>query len=312
MIVMEDNFVKFLQYDTYIALGSFDGLHLGHINLINKTIELAKEYNAKSMVLTFKTHPLMTINPELAPKLLMDNNTKISVLENTALDIINMVDFDKNLMKLHPEDFVVNLLNHYKAKGLVVGFNYRFGYKNLGDVELLNKISEKYGFSLYVEDPVKFNDQIVSSSMIRGIIADDGDIDKANKLLTRPFAMQGEVIKGKQLGRTIGFPTANLNYNKRSVIPRGGVYYTAVEYKRKVYKGITNIGYNPTVNDDKLSIETYILDFDENIYNKQIKVYFIERIRDEKKFDSLQELTKQLEKDKEYAVKQKLEINFKN
>lgn len=312
MIVMEDNFVKFLQYDTYIALGSFDGLHLGHISLVNKTIELAKENNAKSMVFTFKTHPLMTINPELAPKLLMDNNTKVSVLKNTGLDIINMVTFDKNLMKMNPEDFIVNLLNHYKARGLVVGFNYRFGYKNLGDAEMLSKLSEKYGFSLYVEAPVKFKDQVVSSSMIRGIIADEGDIDKANKLLATPFAMNGDVIRGKQLGRTIGFPTANLNYNKQSVIPRGGVYYTAVEYKKKFYKGITNIGYNPTVNDNKLSIETHILDFNENIYNKKIKVYFIERIRDEKKFDSLQELTKQLEKDKEYAVKQKLEINFKN
>lgn len=312
MIVIEDNFKKHLQHNTYIALGSFDGLHLGHMGLIEKTIKLARKNNAKSMVFTFKNHPLMTVNPDIAPKLLMDNKTKIDVLENTGLDIINMVNFDKEFMKIYPEDFVIHLVNDYGAKGLIVGFNYRFGYKNLGDVELLKKMSKIHGFSLHIIDPVKYKDQIVSSSIIRSSITDDGDMEKANKLLTRPFMMQGIVVHGKHLGRKLGFPTVNLDYDKKFLIPRGGVYYTIVEYNEKFFKGITNVGYNPTTEDNKLSIETHILDFDEDVYNKNIKVYFIERMRDEIRFNTLAELADQLKEDKVYASKQKLEINFKN
>jgi riboflavin kinase/FMN adenylyltransferase len=312
MIIIEDNFEKFLQYRTYVALGSFDGLHIGHMSLINKTIKLSEKDNAKSMVVTFKNHPLITINEELAPKLIMDNNSKCRILENLKLDILNMVNFDKKFMKMCPEDFILNLVNHYKVKGLIVGFNYRFGYKNLGDVELLKNMSKSHGFSIEVVEPVKYKGQIVSSSSIRSIIADEGNVKKAAQLLTRPYMMQGDVIKGKQLGRTLGFPTINLNYNKKFVIPRGGVYYTIVEYKTELFKGITNVGYNPTVNDNKLSIETYILEFNKDIYGEDVRVYFMDRIRDEKKFSSLQELIEQLKKDELYALKQKLEISFKN
>lgn len=310
MIILEDSFTGDLDNGTYIALGSFDGLHIGHMSLISKTVKLAEKNNAKSMVFTFRNHPLMTINPEASPKLIMDNNSKLEVLENSGLDIINMVDFNKSFMRISPEDFVINLVKHYKAKGLVVGFNYRFGYKNLGDVELLKKMSNAYDFSLNIIEPVKYKGQIVSSSFIRSIIVDEGDMKKVNKLIVRPFMIQGNVVKGKQLGRTLGFPTVNIDYNKRYVLPKGGVYYTAVEYKGRIFKGITNVGYNPTTHDNKLNIETHISDFNEDIYNEHIKVYFIERIREEKKFNSLHELAEQLKKDKIYAMKQNLEINF--
>ncbi|MCT8976812.1 bifunctional riboflavin kinase/FAD synthetase [Clostridium sp. CX1] len=312
MVIIEDSFKQRFEEDTYIALGSFDGLHIGHMSLINKTIKLAKKNNAKSMIFTFKNHPLMTINTELAPKLIMDNNSKINVLKSLGVDIINMVDFNKDFMKMTPEDFVINLVSSYKAKGIIVGFNYRFGYKNQGDVELLKKMSKNLGFTVQVIDPVKSKGNIVSSSFIRNIISDEGDIKKANKLLTRPFMIEGAVVKGKQLGRTLGFPTVNLDYDKKFLLPRGGVYYTVVEYKKRMFKGITDVGYNPTTEDNKLSIETHILDFNENIYGEKIKVYFLERMREEKKFNSLNELVEQLKKDKLYAAKQKLEISFKN
>lgn len=310
MIIMEDNFKKYLQYNTYIALGSFDGIHMGHVSLVNKTIKLAKKNGAKSMLFTFKNHPRSIINKELAPKLIMDNDSKLKILETFGLDIINMANFDKELMQLSPEDFILNLVNHYRAKGLVVGFNNRFGYKNLGDVDLLRKISKKYGFDLYVVNPVKYKGQIVSSSIIRNSISCEGDVKKAGKMLTRPFLLQGNVIKGKQLGRTLGFPTVNLDYDKRFLLPRGGVYYTIVEYEGEFFRGITNVGYNPTVEDNKLGIETHILDFSKNIYNEHIKIYFVDRIRDEKKFNSIEFLADQLKRDKIYAKKQKLEINF--
>jgi riboflavin kinase/FMN adenylyltransferase len=312
MIIMEDNFEKHFTKSTYIALGSFDGLHLGHINLINRTVKLARNNKANSMVFTFKNHPLSTINPEVSPKILMNNESKISVLKDAGLDIINMANFNEEFMKICPEDFVIHLLNNYRAKGLIVGFNYRFGYKNLGDVSLLKKMSKAHKFSLNVVDSVKYKGQVVSSSIIRTIISDEGDIKKANKLLTRPFMLQGEVIHGKQLGRKLGFPTVNLDYDKTFVIPKGGVYYTIVECNSDLFKGITNVGYNPTTCDNKLSIETHILNFNENMYDKNIKIYFIERIRDESKFGSLTELADQLKKDKMYASKKRIEINLKN
>lgn len=303
MLIYEDNFNTKLIDKTYIALGSFDGLHLGHMSLINKTLELAKLNSAKSMVFTFKNHPLTVINEEMAPRLIISNDVKSRLLQNIGIDILNFAEFNIKFMKISAEDFIYNIIKYYNAKGIVVGFNYRFGYKNLGDVELLYNLSKKLNFEVHVVKPVKINEEIISSSKIRHLIS-EGDITKANYFLDRPFMLEGKVIKGKQLGRTIQFPTVNLDYDKMFVLPRGGVYYTIVEYNNKQYKGITNIGYNPTVNDKKLSIETHILNFEKEIYGESVKVYFHKRIRDEKKFDSIEYLTEQLKKDKSYAEKQ--------
>ena len=210
-------------------------------------------------------------------------------------------------MKISPEEFVEKLLSHYGVKGLIVGFNYRFGYKNLGDIDLLKKLSVKLGFELYIMDAVKLYGETISSSKIRHFIT-EGEVHEANKLLGRPYMLEGNVIKGKQLGRTIGFPTINLDYDKSFLLPSGGVYYTIVDYNKVLYKGITNVGYNPTVDGKKLSIETYLLEFDKFIYDEHVRVYFKNKFREEKKFDSLEELILELKKDKIYAEKQKIEI----
>lgn len=308
MIILEDNFSQILKSNTYIALGSFDGLHLGHMSLVNKAIDLAKKSkDCKSMVYTFKNHPLTIINEEMVPKLLCSNNYKIELLEKSGLDILNLVHFDVEYMKISPEKFVENLFKYYGVKGLIVGFNYRFGYKNLGDIDLLTKLSIKLGFKLYVMEAVKLFGETISSSKIRHFIS-EGEIEEANKLLGRPYMLEGKVIKGKQLGTTIGFPTINLDYDKSFLLPCGGVYYTIVDYNRVLYKGITNVGYNPTVHGKKLSIETYILEFDKFIYDESVRVYFKNKFRDEKKFDSLDELILELKKDKDYAQKQKIQI----
>lgn len=305
MIVFEDNFTGNFNYNTYIALGSFDGLHIGHMSLINKTIELAKQNNVKSMVYTFKNHPITTINKNMAPKLIMDNETKIEILGDWGIDIINLVEFDKNFMHISPENFIFAMVKCYKPKGFIVGFNYRFGYKNHGDVKILKKLCDNLNVELYVMESVKYKDDIVSSTRIRESIS-KGDIEDANKMLIKPYKLQGKVILGRQIGNKIGFPTANLDFGTEFVIPRGGVYFTYLEYNSKIYKGITNIGFNPTVQGSKLSIETHILNFNEDIYGKEIKVYFIEKIRNEVKFDSVEKLKMQLENDKAYAEKKKI------
>lgn len=305
MLIIKDNFKTKLEYPTYIALGNFDGLHLGHMQLINKTVQLSKENNAKSMVCTFNNHPLTIINPEISPKLLINNDTKTKLLENAYIDIVNLVNFDKEFMKTTPEEFIKNMVNFYNVKGIVVGFNYRFGYKNLGDIEMLQHYSSILGYELYVCEAVSTNNEIVSSSRIRHLIS-EGNISKANELLGRCHTAIGEVIKGKQIGRTIGFPTVNLDYNRKYLLPKGGVYYTVVEYDNVMYKAITNIGYNPTVEGGKLSVETYMLNFHKQIYGEVIKINFVSRIRDEIKFNSMDKLKAQLLKDKEYAINQKI------
>lgn len=312
MDIIEEEIREKLHYNTYIALGSFDGLHLGHMKLIDKAIDLAKKNDGKSMVFTFNNHPLSIINKEIMPKLLMDKDTKIKVLKNKGIDILSLVTFDKKFMNLSPEKFILNIVENYNAKGVVVGFNYRFGYKNLGDVELLKELSQKYDFELFIVKPVKYKKEVVSSSHIRHVIADAGDMEKANAMLTRPFSLSGAVVRGRQIGRSIGFPTINLDYNKEFIIPRGGVYFTIVEYKGNYFKGVTNVGYNPTVENDKLSIETHILEFNNDIYDEEIRLYFIDRIRDEKKFNSLEELSLRIKKDKHYVEKQNLELIIKS
>jgi len=308
MLVIEDNFKQHIEYKTIIALGGFDGLHLGHRALLDKTISASKKLKCKSMVFTFKNHPLTIINKESAPKLLMNNRDKLKLFEQYGIEIVNMVNFDSEFMKLSPEEYILALVKYYNATGLVVGFNHRFGYKNLGDIDLLKYLSKTHNFNLYVVSPVKYKGEIVSSSRIRNLLSEDGDIEKAYKMLTRPYSIEGDVIKGKQLGRKLGFPTINLNYCSDFLLPRGGVYYTLVEYGGKYHKGITNIGYNPTVENNKLSIETHIVDFNKELYNENIKINFIKRIRDEKKFNTLTELSEQLKNDKIFAIKQNFEI----
>lgn len=304
MIIIKQAFKDIIQDETYIALGSFDGLHKGHISLINKTKELSKETKRKSMLFTFRNHPLSIINKERTPKLIMDNNTKLVFLDKLGIDIVCLANFNRVLMEMSRENFIENLIQYYNVKGIIVGFNYRFGYKNLGDVSFLSKLSNKIGFELNIIDDVKYKGETVSSSKIRNLI-EEGNIEKANFLLSHPYILCGDVVFGNKIGRTIEFPTINLNYNKKYIIPKGGVYYTNVEYDGFLYKGITNIGYNPTVHNNKLSIETHILGFSNDIYGKSVKIFFIKRIRDEIKFENINELKNQLKKDKQFANNQK-------
>ena len=261
------------------------------------------------MVYTFENHPLTIINKASIPKIIMSNKEKISVLENLGVDIVCLYKFDLEMMTMEAEEFIIFLLKRFNTKGFVVGFNYRFGYKNKGDIKLLEKLSEKYNFELIVKKAYKSEGKIVSSSSIRELIS-KGSIELANDLLTRNFTLDGKIIGGKKLGRTIGFPTANLDIDKKVALPKIGVYYTNTEIEGVLFKSITSVGNNPTVNGNATTVETYILNFSKDIYNKNISVHFIEWIRGEKKFDSLESLKKQLEKDKMYAYQRKIKKNL--
>lgn len=309
MILINDGYEKKFTKPNYVALGSFDGIHQGHLKLINKAIEISKENNGLSMVYTFTNHPLTVINKEKAPKLIMDSKTKLEILDKLGIDMVCLVDFNQQFMHIEPEEFINILVERYNAKGIIVGFNYRFGHQNRGDIKLLQELSERLNFDLHVVSPYKSANEVVSSTKIRMSIT-EGNVQEATELLNRPFLLRGEVIDGKKLGRTIGFPTANLKINEDMVLPKIGVYYTNVEYFGEIYKGITSVGLNPTVCGKNITVETYILNFDKNIYGDELKVYFIERIRNEEKFNSLDALKNQLYKDKEFAKKRKIQINL--
>lgn len=300
MIVINESTESIQSTDNYIALGSFDGLHLGHLSLIYKVIEETKKNGGRSMVYTFKNHPRTLINKANAPKLLMDNDEKIKVLEENGIDIVCFQEFNDEFMKITPEEFVKLLIEKFNAKGLVVGFNYKFGYKNSGNIELLKRLQEKYKYELYVMEPCTYKDEVISSTRIRNAI-EDGNVEEAHKMLGQPYALKGKVVHGREIGRTIGFPTANLYYDKKFILPSEGVYYTNIEVNNKLYKGITSVGYNPTVNGKDLTIETNILNFNEDIYDYNIEVKFIKKIRDNIKFGTIDELKNQLEKDKCFA-----------
>ena len=299
MIVIDDIIMDNKKSDNYVALGSFDGLHYGHLSLVRKTVELAREKNGKSMVFTYKNHPKTIIKPDSVPKIIMDLDTKLEYLEEENVDIVILRSFTKEFMSMEAEDFIKLLCEDYNVKGIVVGFNFRFGHKNLGDVELLKKLQDKYGYKLYIIDQYNYESEVISSTRIRKSLV-EGNVSKATEMLSKPYLIKGKVIHGKKLGRTIGFPTANLEFSDKMVIPKKGVYYTNVIYGDEKFKGLTSVGNNPTVNGTELTIETFILNFDKMIYGEEIKVYFVERIRDEVKFDSLDEMVNQIKKDEEF------------
>lgn len=301
MLVNEEREIR----NNYIALGSFDGLHKGHLELVKKIVSLAHENNGESIVYTFRNHPRTILQPHFESELLMDNESKEEILKKHNVDSIYFEEFNKKFMEKSPEDFIKYIIDKFKLKGIVVGFNYKFGYRNIGDTNLLKELSKKYGFEVYIINPCKYKDMVISSTRIRQELL-KGNVEDAGQMLTRPYFLPGEVVHGKEIGRTIGFPTANLQREEIFLLPEEGVYYTHVLWNNNIYKAITSIGNNPTVNGEKITVESHILDFNENIYGDKIMVNFIKKIRNNVKFNSVEELKAQLQRDKIFAEKEKL------
>ncbi|HEY5525943.1 MAG TPA: bifunctional riboflavin kinase/FAD synthetase [Clostridium sp.] len=301
--MLNENYETFNKIN-YIALGSFDGVHRGHLSLVKKAVRLAREHNGRSIVYTFRNHPRILLKSRNPFKILLDNDSKLEILKRENIDLVFFEEFDENFMKLSPEEFIEYLCDKFKVKGIVVGFNYKFGYKNLGNVEFLKTLSNKYNYEVYVVETCTYLEEVVSSTRIREALL-RGDIEVANEMLTRAYFIKGKVVHGKQLGRKLGFPTANLEYGENIVLPKQGVYYTNIMWNNNIYKGITSIGDNPTVEGSNITLESFILDFNKYIYGDEITVNFIKRFRDNVKFNSLDELVTQLNKDKLMAEKEK-------
>lgn len=282
-----------------VGLGNFDGLHIGHMALINTLISECKLNGLQSVVYTFTKHPDHMLRKTLISPLITTNDQKSRLLSSTDLDILCYQEFDEPYSRLSPDEFIKDvLLERLNIRLAVVGFNYRFGYMGGGDVDYLKKSGEKYGFRVIVVPPVRVNAEIVSSTLIRSYIK-KGNMDRVFQLLGRHFSLYGTVVGGRRIGRTLGFPTANILAHPEMVVPANGVYITKTKLEDRWLNSITNVGIAPTVRSgasegNLFSIETHLLDIDEDIYGKPIEVCFVQKLRGEKRFESVEALKKQV------------------
>ncbi len=289
-----------LQVDTAITIGKFDGLHRGHKKLCGSLFSLERE-GVKSLAISFIDSPNNVINNSDSKQIVTLEERRL-LFKESGISIFIECPFDENLRKTLPRDFVLRLINELNMKYLVVGTDFRFGYKGKGDVSLLKELSEELGFKLIVIDKLQDDNIDISSSRIRAEIQ-MGHIIKANQLMGRNYFIYGEVVYGRQIGRKIDFPTINIIPSKKKLIPANGVYITAVLLDGKQYNGITNVGVKPTFDDDNtLSIETHILNFEANVYGKEVKIVFLKEMRKEIKFDSAEALKAQLIIDKQQGI----------
>jgi len=285
-----------------ITIGTFDGLHIAHQAIIKKTKEIAQINSGRSVIITFNPHPRKVIDGVNSPKMLTTLDEKIEMIEklDLSVDVLLVIPFTKDFSKLSSELFFKEILfNKIGFNNLIIGYDHFFGKNREGNVEFLKKMKEKFPFNLSIIDKIIIDDNVVNSTRIRNFLL-NGEIVKANKLLGWNYFLKGIVVKGNMRGRELGFPTANLQIiNTDKLIPKKGVYFIRVYLEKKVHYGFLNIGFRPTFDENKeIFIEAHIFDFNQDLYNKEIKIEFIEFLREEKKFNSAEELIIQLKIDK--------------
>lgn len=282
--------------NSVVVLGNFDGVHRGHQRLLQVAMQQGKMKQLKMIVFSFYPHPSWVIGNHPKP-LIMSRRDKKQIVKSLGMDTLIEYPFTKAFASISPETFFEEILiGQLKAKVLVVGENYYFGRNKAGNPEYLKELGIKHGVEVCVVPAVKYEEQMISSTTIRNLII-EGNIELANEMLGHPYMIVGNVMAGKQLGRTIGFPTINLIADPDRIYPPNGVYATKVTVYNKEYLGMTNIGYNPTVNGTKKMIETHIFDFDEEIYGETVEIRFYHAIRKEQKFQNIEALQQQIEKD---------------
>ncbi|RMG75091.1 MAG: bifunctional riboflavin kinase/FAD synthetase [Nitrospirae bacterium] len=283
-----------------VTIGNFDGVHIGHQKIFRKVNE-ARGRRGTSMVITFNPHPVKVLAPERKLKLLTPLEEKLKLIEKTGIDAVLIIDFDREFSRVEPEDFIKGILvDKLKVKHVIVGHNYRFGKEKRGTTELLRRRGRRYGFKLTVVRNTKLGGHVVSSSRIRQLLA-WGRVCEASSLLGRPYSIHGRVIRGAGRGaRVLSTPTANIT-TPNEIVPKEGVYAVRVELEGNHYDGVANIGTNPTFDGTQMSYEVHLFDVNQNLLGKELRVYFIDRIRGEKRFSSVEQLKTQIKKDIEVA-----------
>lgn len=287
---------------TVIALGTFDGLHLGHTDVINTARDYAERNRLKLAVFTFSNHPLALIRPDLVPVRIISAEKKIKLLESFGVDYLINIPFTEDFAALSPDEFL-DRLACFNYRCLVVGENFTYGFLGSGKTETLERSGRKNGFDVIVRPLVKMNGNVVSSTGIRNLIQ-AGHIEYANRMLGRAYAITGKIVHGEQRGRKLGFPTANIELlHGEMAVPAPGVYAVTVSIEGSIYEGMGNIGNNPTFNDvEHARLEVNLFNCSGDLYGKTMSVQFHKYIRAEKKFSGVEELCRQIEEDKK-AIK---------
>ncbi|HHL39452.1 MAG TPA: bifunctional riboflavin kinase/FAD synthetase [Deltaproteobacteria bacterium] len=279
-----------------VTLGNFDGIHLGHRRILERVRTRARELGAPSTVYTFEPHPLKVVAPEKSPPLILPLEEKIRLIGGLGIDYLVLADFTKEFASQKPRRFVVDeLVERLAVREVMVGHDFSFGKGKGGTVEQLAELGRELGFAVTVIGALTVDGEVVSSSRIRRLIG-DGRVGEAARLLTRPFTVYGEVVRGKGLGARLGFPTANIAV-ETELLPRRGVYAAAVECGPTARRGVANVGTAPTAGGKDLGVEVHILDFDGDLYGSRVAVGFLRRLRDERRFDSLEELAARIRDD---------------
>ncbi|MFC1989222.1 bifunctional riboflavin kinase/FAD synthetase [Chloroflexota bacterium] len=287
--------------DMLLTIGVFDGVHLGHKYLISQIMEQAKQQNLLSGVVTFRQHPLEVLSPQTRLLYLTSVTEKINLLKNEGVDAVIPLSFTRELAELSARQFASLLKKYLRMSGMVIGPDFALARNREGNVDTLNTLGQDMGFSITVIAPAMVNSEMISSTAIRDALA-DGDMKKASRLMGRHFSLQEKVATGAGRGSGLGFPTANLDIDSKQALPTDGVYATWAYIEDKAYPSMTNIGLRPTFASNERTVETYILNYHDNLYGREIKIDFVERLRGEKQFDTVEELKKQIYEDVKQGI----------
>src|SRR6184192_2621771 len=288
----------------FLAIGVFDGVHRGHQTVISTSAGHARAVNGTPVVVTFDPHPEKILRPETAPHLLTATPHKIALIRDLGMAHLLIITFDKQFAATEPEEFVHELVEHSKSlREICVGHEWSFGKNRRGNLKLLNQLGARFDFGVVGIPPVTVNGELVSSTTIRKAV-ETGDLAKAAQMLGREYTVLGTVVSGDNRGKKIGFPTANLSAHNEQ-FPPNGVYFAHATLNGSIYPGVVNLGYRPTVSSDKAErvLEIYLLDFDHDIYGKDIEVRFVQYLRPEQKFENLDALARQIKFDVQQARK---------
>ncbi|GAB4560288.1 MAG: bifunctional riboflavin kinase/FAD synthetase [Geothermobacteraceae bacterium] len=281
---------------TVVTIGNFDGVHLGHREIFRRVVSEARRLQAVSAVLTFDPHPLKVLAPEQAPRLLNTREEKKRLIGASCIDLLVELPFDRHMAAMEPEEFVADVLvGGLNVTKLIIGHDYAFGRGRRGNAAFLTRAGSRFGFEVEQLPPIRFGDQVFSSTLVRRRLG-AGDVQGVVELLGRHFTLEGRVIHGANRGARLGFPTANL-LTEKEILPRPGVYAVKVKHDDRMYDGVMNIGFNPTFGLERISLEVHLLDFAGDLYDETLRVYFIERLREEMVFASGEELVAQIRRD---------------
>jgi len=295
--LVEEELSRFApERDTLLTVGVFDGVHLGHKYLISRLLEEAGQRNLLSGVVTFRQHPEELLSPRTRLPFLTDIEERIGLLKNEGVDFIITLSFTAELAQLSARQFVSLLQKYLRMRGLVIGSDFALGKGREGDTNTLQKLGQDMNFSVTVVPPYMINDEVVSSTTIRKALA-GGDMRKVQELVGRPFSLQGKVVTGAGRGVGLGFPTANLDISSEQARPPDGVYASWAHIDGKTYQSMVNIGQCPTFGGGESTVEAYLVDYQGDLYGRELQIDIVARLRDEKKFDTVEELKEQVAED---------------